>query len=46
MVPIDKLSLVFTLVLAVLILKEKINWVTIVGIILMSGGAVVLTLGK
>ncbi len=45
-VPIDKLSLVFTLVLAVLILKEKINWVTIVGIILMSGGAVVLTLGK
>ena len=34
--PIDKFSLVFTVVLSILILKEKINWGTAVGVLLMT----------
>jgi transporter family protein len=43
--PIDKLSMVLTIVLAVLILKEKLSLLTIVGTILMSAGALCIALG-
>ena len=42
--PIDRLSLVFTIVLAVIFLKEKVNLLVILGALLMSGGAVLVTL--
>jgi transporter family protein len=44
--PIDKLSLVFTIILAVLFLKEKMGLSTAAGAILMSVGAVLIALGK
>jgi len=44
--PIDKLSLVFTIILAAVILKEKINLVIIFGAILMSAGAIIISLAK
>ena len=45
-VPIDKLSLVFTIILAAIVLKEKINLLTIVGALLMSAGAIIIGLVK
>lgn len=45
-VPIDKLSLVLTIILAVLLLKEKISWVGAIGAVLMTGGAILLTFVK
>jgi bacterial/archaeal transporter family protein len=42
--PIDKLSMVFTIILAVLILKEKVTIQTILGTILMSIGAILIAL--
>src|SRR3989344_4741451 len=45
-VPIDKLSLVITIVLAFIILKEKVNFAVIVGAILMSVGAIVIAMAK
>lgn len=44
--PIDKLSLVITLILAVIILKEKISLTVIIGAILMTAGAILIGLGK
>jgi transporter family protein len=44
--PIDKLSLVFTIILAAIILKEKINLLTVVGAVLMTAGAIVISLAK
>lgn len=44
--PIDKLSLVFTIILAAIILKEKINFAIIFGAILMSFGAIIISLAK
>ena len=44
--PIDKLSLVITIVLAVLILKEKLTLLTIAGSILMTAGAILIALSK
>jgi len=44
--PIDKLSLVMTIILAGLILKEKITTSTIIGSILMTAGALVITVFK
>lgn len=44
--PIDKLSLVLTIVLAGIILKEKVSLTTIIGAILMSVGAIVIGLAK
>lgn len=44
--PIDKLSLVFTIILAAIILKEKISLLIIVGAILMSAGAIIISLAK
>lgn len=43
--PIDKLSLVLTIILAALFLKEKITLGTALGAILMSAGAVIIALG-
>lgn len=37
----DKISLIFSIALAVVFLKEKINWQVIVGALLMATGAVV-----
>ena len=45
-VPIDRLSIVFALVLAILILGEKITINSIVGIILIVVGSIVVALGK
>lgn len=44
--PIDKLSLVITIILAGLILKEKITISTVIGSILMTAGALVIALVK
>jgi len=44
--PIDKLSLVITIVLAVLILREKVSVSIIIGAILMVIGAILVALGK
>lgn len=44
--PIDKLSLVITIVLAVVILKERLSVSIILGAILMSVGAILVGLGK
>lgn len=44
--PIDKLSLVFTIILAVLLLKEKLTWSSAIGAGLMAIGAVIIGLGK
>ena len=44
--PIDKLSLVFAVVLAALFLGERLTWQTMVGAGLMAAGAVVIALGK
>ncbi len=40
--PIDKLSLVITIVLAAIFLKEKISWVGAIGAALMTLGAILL----
>src|SRR3989344_3516073 len=37
--PIDKLSLVFTIILAAVFLKEKLTWGAAAGMILMTAGA-------
>lgn len=44
--PIDKLSLVITIILAIVILREKVNLSIIVGAILMAVGAIIVGLGK
>ena len=43
-VPIDKLSLVLTIIFAGLLLHEKVSWVSVGGAILMTMGAVVIAL--
>lgn len=43
---LERLSLVFAVVLAVLFLKEKLNWQVIVGIVLMIGGAVLIAVSR
>lgn len=44
--PIDKLSLVMTIILAALFLKEKVTLPVFLGAILMSAGAIVIGLAK
>lgn len=44
--PIDKLSLVFTIILAAIILKEKINITIVFGAILMTIGAIIIGIAK
>jgi transporter family protein len=43
--PIDKLSLVLTIILSAIILKEKVNVSIIIGALLMSIGAILISLG-
>jgi bacterial/archaeal transporter family protein len=43
---IERLSLVFAIILAVVFLKEQLNWKIIVGALLMIGGAVMITLSR
>lgn len=43
--PIDKLSLVFTIFLAIIILKEKLSVAVIIGGILMAIGSILISLG-
>lgn len=43
---IERLSLVFAIVLAVVFLKEQLNWKIILGAVLMIGGAVLITLSR
>jgi len=45
-VPIDKLSLVLAVVMAVVFLQEKLSWPTIVGSILITGGVLVMAVWK
>lgn len=45
-VPIDKFSLVLTIILAVIILKERINLFTVLGAMLITGGTVLIALAK
>jgi len=44
--PIDKLSLILTIILAGIFLKEKINLATAVGAILMTAGALIIGFAK
>ncbi len=44
--PIDKLSLVLTIILAAIILKEKVTLSILLGAILMSIGAIIVALAK
>jgi len=43
---LERLSLVFAVVLAVIFLKEKLNWQIILGILLMIGGAVLIGISR
>ena len=45
-VPIDKLSLVLTIIMAVIFLKEKLTMSVAVGAILMTAGAIIIALTK
>lgn len=44
--PIDKLSLVMTIILAAIILKEKVTLSIVIGAVLMSVGAILIVVGK
>jgi transporter family protein len=44
--PIDKLSLVITVILAIIILKEKVTGSLIIGSVLMAIGAILIGFGK
>lgn len=43
---IERLSLVFAIILSVIFLKEQLNWRVIVGAMLMIGGALMITLSR
>ncbi|RYG40304.1 MAG: EamA family transporter [Chitinophagaceae bacterium] len=43
---IERLSLVFAIILSVVFLKEQLNWKLIVGACLMLGGALMITLSR
>jgi bacterial/archaeal transporter family protein len=43
---IERLSLVFAIILAVVFLKEQLNWKIVVGALCMIGGAVLITLSR
>src|SRR3990167_833450 len=45
-VPIDKLSLVLTIILAAIILKEKVTVYTVIGAVLMTAGAITISIIK
>jgi len=43
---LDKVSLVFSILLAVVFLKEKVNWQVLIGAALMAIGAVVIAMSR
>ncbi len=43
--PLERVSLVFAIILAVVFLKERLNWQLVVGALLMTGGAIIIALG-
>ncbi len=45
-VPIDKLSLVLTIIFAAIFLKESFTWQTALGAVLMTGGAILIAFAK
>jgi len=44
--PIDKLSVVFTILLAFIILKEPVSWKVLLGGLLIAGGSLVILMDK
>jgi transporter family protein len=44
--PIDKLSVVFTIFLSFVILKETVSWKVIVGSLLIAGGSLIILMDK
>lgn len=44
--PIDKLSLVFTILLGFIVLQERLSWSIIFGAVLMTAGALIVALAK
>ena len=44
--PLERLSLVFAIIMAGVFLKEKITWQVIAGALLMAGGALLIALAK
>ena len=44
--PLDKVSLVFAIVLAAIFLKEKLSWPVVVGAVLMVSGALFIAFAK
>ncbi|SFC41175.1 EamA family transporter [Spirosoma endophyticum] len=44
--PITNVSLLFAVVLAIVFLKEKLNWQVVIGAVLMAVGAVVIAIAK
>jgi len=44
--PLERLSLVFAILFAVLFLKERINWQVILGAVLMTVGAIVIAMAS
>ncbi|MDR2962929.1 MAG: EamA family transporter [Bacteroidales bacterium] len=44
--PIDKLSIVFTFILSVIILKEPFSWKVLLGVSLIAGGALIIILDR
>lgn len=43
---LDKVSLVFSITLAIVILKEKVNWQVILGAVLMAIGAILIAIAR
>jgi len=43
--PLERLSLVFAIVLAFFFLNEKVNWQVILGAVLMAAGAIIIAVG-
>ena len=44
--PVERLSLIFAILFAVLFLKERINWQVILGAVLMAIGAIVIAMAR
>lgn len=44
--PIDKLSVIFTIFLSFIILKESISWKVLLGALLITGGSLIILLDK
>lgn len=44
--PLERTSLVFAIILAAFFLKEKITWQVVLGAVLMTAGAILITMAK